>query len=201
MKPDSRYSLAEHKVESILEMLQGRSQGVLLPENDRLLNSVLDDLAGAMEELRTAHAEIDAQREALDEALQNAQRENKRYVELFEDAPDGYVVTDLHGVIEQANLAAVKLLRSPRDFIVGMPLALCVHKEAQTVFFERLNELDALEAVRDWEIRFQPWKGAPFRGSVNIVKSSEPGPGRHQFTVAHPRHLEPQEVGGASSAL
>ena len=112
MRPDSRYSLAEHKVDSILEVLRGRSQGILLRENDRLLQGVLDDLANAMEELRAAHEEVYAQREEVAEVCRNVQREHQRYVELFEDAPDGYVVTDLHGVIEQANFAAAELFNS-----------------------------------------------------------------------------------------
>jgi PAS domain S-box-containing protein len=170
MKPDSRYSLAEHKVDSILEALRGRSQGLLLPENDRLLKGVLNNLSNAMEELRAAHAEVDAQREELAEACRKVQREHQRYVALFEDAPDGYVVTDLHGVIEQANLAAAQLFDSARRFIVGKPLALFVNKEDKTAYFQQLNEVDAQEAVRDWELRFQPWKGEPFWASVNIAK-------------------------------
>ncbi len=170
MKPDSRYSLGEYKVNSILETLRGRSQGILLPENDRLLKGIWDDLANALEELRAAHEEVDAQREELAEACRKAQREHQRYVELFEDAPDGYVVTDLHGVIEQANLAAEEIFDSARDFIIGKPLALFVNKEDQTAYFQRLNEMDALEIVRDWELRFQPWKGEPFWASVNIAK-------------------------------
>jgi PAS domain S-box-containing protein len=168
MKPDSRYSLAEHKVDSMLEMLRARSQGILLPEND--LKIVMDDLAGAMEELRAAHAEVDAQREELDKACQDIQRERQRYVELFEDAPDGYVVTDLHGVIRQANRAAIELLESSRDFIVGQPLALFVNKEDKAAYFKRINEMDALEAVKDWELRFQPWKGKPFWAAISIAK-------------------------------
>ena len=169
MRPDSHYSLAEHKVDSILELLRGRSQGNL-PENDPLLKGALDDLASAMEELRAAHAEVDAQREALEKAYHDVQREHRRYVELFENAPDAYVVTDLHGVIEQANLAAAELLQSARDFIVGKPLVLSVHKDDKTAFFQQLNEMDVLEAVKDWELRFQPRKGKPFWASINIAK-------------------------------
>ena len=170
MKPDSRYSLAEHKVDSALEMLRSRSQGPLHRENDCLLKSVLDDLAGAMEELRAAHAEVDAQREELDKACHDLSREHQRYVELFEDAPDGYVVTDLHGVIGQANRAAVELLQSARDRIVGKPLALYVHKEDRTAFFQQLIKLDALGAVKDLKLRFQSWRGGSFRASVSIAK-------------------------------
>ncbi|MGA2401802.1 MAG: PAS domain S-box protein [Syntrophobacteraceae bacterium] len=174
MKPDSRYSMAEHKLDSVLEMLRGRSQGILLPESDRLLKDVLDDFANAMEELRAAHAEVDAQRQELAEACWKAQLEHQRYVELFEDAPDGYVVTDLHGVIEQANLAAAELFDSARDFIAGKPLSLFVNKEDRKSYFEQLNRMGALEAVRDWELRFQSWKGEPFQASINIAKVQIP---------------------------
>jgi len=170
MQPDSRYSLAEHKVDSVLEMLRGRSQVLFLPENDLLLKDSLDDLASAMEELRAAHEEVDAQREQLAETSRKAQREHQRYVELFENAPDGYVVTDLHGVIRQANRAAVELLKFERDFIVGQPLAVFVNKGDMTAFYRRLNEMDALEAVKDWELRLQPWKGKPFWASINLAK-------------------------------
>ncbi|MGO9688494.1 MAG: PAS domain S-box protein [Syntrophobacteraceae bacterium] len=174
MRPDSRYSLAEHKVDSILEVLRGRSQGRLLRENDRLLQGVLNDLTDAMEELRAAHAEVYAQREELAEACREEQREHQRYVELFEDAPDGYVVTDLHGIIEQANLAAAELFDSARDFIVGKPLALFVDKVDKTAFFQQLNKMDALEAIKDWELRLQPWKGTSFWASINLAKVQIP---------------------------
>jgi PAS domain S-box-containing protein len=170
MKPDSRYSLAEHKVDSVLEILRGRSQVLLRSENDLLLKGALDDLAGAMEELRAAHDEVDAQRDELVESALRVQQEHQRYVELFEDAPDGYVVTDLHGVIRQTNRSAVELLESVRDFIVGKPLAVFVTKGDRTAFYRRLNEMKALEAVRDWELRFQPWKGKVFWASVSIAK-------------------------------
>jgi PAS domain S-box-containing protein len=103
-------------------------------------------------------------------ASRKLQREHQRYVEFFEDAPDGYVVTDLHGVIKQANFAAVELLESVRDFIIGNPLALFVHKRHKTAFYRRLNEMDALKAVKDWEVRLQPWKRKPFWASINLAK-------------------------------
>ena len=174
MKPDSRYCLAELKIDSVLETLRGGSQGILLPGNDLLLKDVLDDLANAMEELRAAHEEVDSQREYLEKACQDVQREQQRYVDLFEAAPDGYVVTDVHGVIKQANSAALQLLESSRDIIVEKPLAIYVNREDKRAYFHRLNEMNTLEAVRDWELRFQPWKGEPFWASVNIAKVQVP---------------------------
>jgi PAS domain S-box-containing protein len=174
MQTNTRYSLADHKVDSVLEILRSRSRGILLPENGSLLKDVLDDLANAMEELRAAHAEVDAQREELDRACQDARREHQRYAELFEDAPDGYVVTDVNGVIRQANRAALELLESAGDSVLERPLALYVNEDDKPAYFKRLNEIDAPETVTDWELRFQSWKGKPFWASVSIAKVQIP---------------------------
>ncbi len=42
-----------------------------------------------------------------------------------------------HGIIEQANRAAVELLKSARDFIVGQPLAVFINKGDKTAFYRR----------------------------------------------------------------
>lgn len=174
MKPDSRYALAETKVDLVLEVLREHSKDTVLPGSVPLLTGAVDDLTIAMEELRAAHAEVAAQREDMDKTCRDVQREQRRYVELFEDAPDGYVVTDIHGVIAQANLAAIRLFDSAREVVTGTPLALFVKEEDKAAFFGRLNEMEALECVRDWELRFRPWKGKPFWASVNIAKVQIP---------------------------
>ncbi|CAA9401470.1 hypothetical protein AVDCRST_MAG94-5938, partial [uncultured Leptolyngbya sp.] len=48
--------------------------------------------------------------------------ERQRYQELFEFAPDGYLVTDAQGKIQEANLAAARLLNIEQRFLVGKPL-------------------------------------------------------------------------------
>ena len=45
-----------------------------------------------------------------------------------------------------------------------------MNKVDKTDFFQQLNKMDTLEAVRDWELRFQPWKGTSFWASINLAK-------------------------------
>jgi PAS domain S-box-containing protein len=52
--------------------------------------------------------------------------ENRRYAELFEYSPDAYLVTDAGGSIREANRAALELLRSPREHLIGRALSECV---------------------------------------------------------------------------
>jgi hypothetical protein len=58
----------------------------------------------------------------LEQALDVAQQSSQRYQELFDFAPDGYVVTDSYGVIEEANQAAAYLLGVRKAFLAGKPL-------------------------------------------------------------------------------
>src|SRR5918999_6235962 len=78
--------------------------------------------ASAVEELRVAVEELRQQNEELTIAQKNLQDERCRYQELFDCAPDGYLVTDVQGVISEANRAAVRLLNVPQPELTGKPL-------------------------------------------------------------------------------
>ncbi len=67
-------------------------------------------LQTAMEELSAAEEELREQNQALIEARAVIEKERRRYQDLFELAPDPYLVTDTHGVIQEGNRAAGLLL-------------------------------------------------------------------------------------------
>ena len=53
---------------------------------------------------------------------------------LFDDAPDGYLVTDHLGIIQEANRVAAAFLAMPQASLVGIPFARFIPPEAQQVF-------------------------------------------------------------------
>ena len=71
-------------------------------------------LGVTMEEMRVAEEELRQQNEELEESRQEVEAERQRYQDLFDFAPDGYLVTDLSGMIREANRAAGELLGSRR---------------------------------------------------------------------------------------
>ncbi len=75
-----------------------------------LLPDALDELQTSLEELQVAEEELRQQNEELASARAEVEVERHRYQDLFEFAPDGYLVTDLLGVIQEANRAAGLLL-------------------------------------------------------------------------------------------
>src|SRR5712691_10262761 len=90
------------------------------------LPEALEELRTALEELSVTDAELRHQNEALATAHAVGEAERRRYQELFDFAPHGYLVTDPAGIIQEANRAAGALLARVQDHCIGKPLALYV---------------------------------------------------------------------------
>ena len=87
------------------------------------------ELDTALEELKIAEETVHEQTESLGKALERADADRRRYLELFEFAPDGYCVTDPRGVILEANRAISELLHYPVERIIGKPLMVFVVRD------------------------------------------------------------------------
>jgi PAS domain S-box-containing protein len=135
------------------------------------LNSRANELGIANEELRVANEELDSARTALE-------KERQRYRDLFDFAPDGYLVTDLKGEIREANRAAALQLGVPVDGLVGTCLASFVHWDDIPRFQRQLAQLDDGEedspAAADITVTLQPRRGVPFVGSIKIGVIRDP---------------------------
>lgn len=87
------------------------------------------ELDTALEELKVAEETVHEQTEALGKALQRADAERQRYLELFEFAPDGYGVTDGRGVIVEANRTMCEMLEFSPAAVIGKPLLVFVPRD------------------------------------------------------------------------
>ena len=78
-------------------------------------------LSEALEELSIMIEELHQQREELALTQQSLALEHQRYQDLFEFAPDGYLVTTMQGVIQEANQGPLhrKIFKEPLVFENG----------------------------------------------------------------------------------
>src|SRR5215475_11360336 len=113
-------------------------------------------LAEAVEELTTTVEELHAMNEDLTASQQAALESQRRYQELFEGVPEAYLVTDVHGLIQEANRPAAHLFYIDRAHLTGLPLAVFVAPEMRAAFRAQLAWLQHGAEVRDWTIRVQP---------------------------------------------
>jgi PAS domain S-box-containing protein len=102
----------------------------------------------ALEELNVAHEELRQQNDELFAATIALQSEQRRYHDLFDFAPDCYLLTDPYGLVRQANLAAADLLAHEPTRIAGRPLRLYVHIDRRAEFDLLINRLRAGKPVR-----------------------------------------------------
>jgi PAS domain S-box-containing protein len=123
-------------------------------------------------------SELLASRDAID-------RERQKYFELFEFAPDACFLTDSHGVIREANVAASQLLGVPGQFLAGKTLPGFFDESARKSYRHQLDQLSGSERSDEWEIQLRPRSGPPTDVSVSIARMAarNKSPGGYRWFV------------------
>jgi PAS domain S-box-containing protein len=132
-------------------------------EGDALDVEAKRDIEMALEELDVMWEELQGQASLL-------MRENERYAEFFEFAPDAYLISDAGGSIREANQAALELLKAPRDAVVGKPLSEYVAAQDRVSFLARTVSLMLGASVRPlaWRAHLQPAEGAALDADFSV---------------------------------
>jgi len=111
----------------------------------RLLDEVLEELSVALHELQAGSEELREQNERLLLAENRLSEERRRYQELFEFGPDGYLVTTATAVIREANRMAATLLGVTTANLFSKPLSVFVHIDRRPAFRTLINSMAAGE--------------------------------------------------------
>jgi PAS domain S-box-containing protein len=152
------------------------------PSERHLLPESLQELSNAVEELCVATEELQQQNDALADTRRLLEEQRQHFQELFEFAPDGYIVTDSYGVIREANDNAAKLLHLRRDFLIGKPIIVCIAQAEHVGFRRLLARLQRGDSSFHWETRIQPRDGPAFPIAMTISRNCDRRAG-HQTAV------------------
>jgi PAS domain S-box-containing protein len=139
-------------------------------QRDPLLENAFEALSTAWEELCMATENLRQQHEEVAATRQAVEAEHQRHQELFDLAPDGYLVTDLSGSIREANHAAGTLLNMRQDHLVGKPLVVLIAKGDRKQFWTQLTRLQEGKRIQEWQVRVQP-RGRP---SISVAFTAAP---------------------------
>jgi PAS domain S-box-containing protein len=127
-----------------------------------------------VEALQAAEAALRAQNEDLHAMHRAVEQERARYAALFTLAPDGYLVTDTAGVVQEVNQAAVVLLGRPAEDLMGKPLVLVIVETDRPTFQTLLTRLTRQERVPPWDTSLQPLQGEPIPVSLTVAVDPPP---------------------------
>ncbi len=146
------------QIEKLYSQIQGLLQydGTKASSQQEIITEAFEELNTAMEELLTASEELELTRIAVE-------KERQRYQDLFEFAPDGYLITNTVGTIQEANHVAATLLGVRQKHLVGKPLILFIAQQDRQSFSSQMNNFQEL---LNREINLQPREGTPFPASV-----------------------------------
>lgn len=158
------------KVDSVQQYVQTLQYYVAKSTHasEEMLLEALEELQTSLEELRVAEEELKQQHEELAIARAIVEAERQRYHDLFEFAPDGYLVTDNVGIILEANRAAATLLNVPQGYLIRKPLINFIPVEERRNFRAKLNQLLQTKRIEEWELAIKPRVGENFDAAVTV---------------------------------
>lgn len=132
------------------------------------------EIALMLEELNVAEEEMRQQADELIMTRDQLEQEHLRYLDLFEDAPDAYIITDEAGVVREANHAAERLLQIDRIRLRGKPLAALVDGEFRRAFRLMLDLRCGAPENIEFDTTIRPRDGDPINVAVRIRRAQGP---------------------------
>jgi PAS domain S-box-containing protein len=142
-------------------------------EHDSMLEEAMEALYTTLEELQVSEEELRVQSEELATSEEMVETERLRYRELFERAPDAYLVTTPDGIVQEANAAAAQLLNVNARRLMGKPLGVFVPVDARREFRTQLGRAAREGRLSDWETFVRPRRGGtpvPVSCTVEAVR-------------------------------
>ncbi|MCY7323166.1 MAG: PAS domain S-box protein [Phormidesmis sp. CAN_BIN36] len=170
-----KFSSDRGKIAKYLETVDQRAADLYRNVGDRSLDQPqlsrnhLEALANALEELQTVEEEICQHNEVLQQVRKDLEDERHRYQDLFDFAPDGYLVTDIHGKIHEANRAAAELLDVSQKYLSGKVLTNFVPEEQRCVFRSLLLQLRSIDRIQEWEISLITRSKSRFEVAITVA--------------------------------
>jgi PAS domain S-box-containing protein len=143
--------------------------------------AALGELRTTLEELQVAEEELRRQAESQDDLRTAVEGERQYYFELFDAAPDAYVVTDMDGRIRAANQAAAQLLNVAGQWLAGKPLSIYFAADSRRGLRQRLQKLSEAPDGLAWEDQVQPRQAAPIEVAVSVSPKRPVGAGQPEL--------------------
>ena len=128
-----------------------------------------DEITELIHELETHQIELEMQNDEL-QLAQNALLElHEKYTDLYNNAPIGYLTTNIKGQITQTNITLAKMLGSAREALINQPFSSYIDPEDQDVFYLcRKRSVQILEK-QSCELRLIQPTNIPFWVRLDFV--------------------------------
>ncbi len=158
-----------------LKSLQSEAARLRSPE---VFATELAALQDHLAELEVAYEELEQQNQELLTTREQLEAQRHRYLQLFDQAPFAYLVTDGQGVIEEANQTAVRLLGIHPQLSSGKPFTVFLDSQDRNRFRDLLPEVREGAAAVEAEMTLRRRDGTTFPGVLTAVRDLDSEQGK-----------------------
>ena len=146
------------------------------PAQRELLEEALAELSISLEELQVSVEEMRQYNDELAAAQEETAVEHRRYRELFDFAPAGYLVTDPWGNIQDANRQANEILGVLQEYLAHKPMITFIAERDHKRFRDLLAKLLTDDLSGEWETEILRRRngGAPFPATLSVFRVCDP---------------------------
>jgi PAS domain S-box-containing protein len=136
-----------------------------------MLPQAFKELGSNSRMLQLAAEELYLQNEELLRTRNLVEAECQRYKNLFDFAPNAYLLTNPQGIIQEANHLAITLLNVPKHYLVNKPLINFIPLEERRRFRNDLNEVSSghSDSSRELSIGLQQRDGKLLHSALTVA--------------------------------
>ncbi len=153
--------------------LQKRAKEILQDEPDSTSELSKEKTQHLVHELRTHQIELELQNEELRKAQNELLISQKKYTDLYDFAPVGYLTINDKGLILAANQSAADMLGIPRKFLINNPLTSYISTDNQDIHYFSRKILLEKKKQQTCEMRMQKKDGSQFDVLAKYVVNSD----------------------------
>jgi PAS domain S-box-containing protein len=153
--------------------LRERAEKLVGRESKSLEVLSSDELVSLLHELQVHQIELQMQNEELRSAQEELERSRKKYFELFDLAPLGYLSLDKMGVILEANLTAGGLLGFPRSHLLRRTFRDFVVSSYWIALAEHLRAVGETAEGGACELELLKRDGSSFAAHLETIRVDE----------------------------
>jgi PAS domain S-box-containing protein len=148
-----------------------RANGASSPENLESLSP--EEIQRTLQELRVHQIQLEMQNEELRRAHAELDAARERYFDLYDLAPVGYCTVSDGGLIMEANLTVAALLGQPRGDLMKRPLSRFIFPGDQDIHYQHRKKLLETGAPQAWELRLLRKDSAPFWARMEMTTAHD----------------------------
>jgi len=145
--------------------LQRRAEASREPA--QVLSRALAELSTALEEVRVAQEQLVENRLRMEQLQMELQRQLRKYLQLFDEMPQAYVVTTPDTTITEVNKAAAELFNVSQRFLVGKPLSVFVCED-RTGLLTASRRITQDTAPTSLTLKLRPRERAPLTVDARV---------------------------------